>query len=77
MTNKERQEQLDKKKWLESEKAGHDMGGKMQYCCKCEWQICIDYGKWCCGATNGIIQEGLICAKAYNRLYDRKGRAKK
>ena len=66
MTNKERQKSLDKKKWLESEKHGKDLSGKMPYCKDC-------YNKWLfksgCAVTQEEREQKCLCATAYNRMY--------
>lgn len=76
MTNKERQNQLDKRKWLESEEKGKDMSGWMKYCCYCDdcklVQTFVD-GKprilLRCNATQEERETACLCAKAYNRMY--------
>lgn len=63
MTNKELQKRLNKKKWLESEKVGEDMGGQMDYCSFCLEQDLNGY----CGSIQDEIDENCLCAKAYLR----------
>lgn len=63
----ETQKRLDKKKWLESEKQGYDMGGCMTYCEKCEYadhSHPTEKGK--CYATQEERVTNSFCAKAYN-----------
>ena len=68
MTNKERQKQLDKRKWIESEKEGYDKGGYMSYCDHCLWQ-----DSWLnCTANQEDRVDNELCAKAYNRMYREK-----
>lgn len=73
MTNPERQLQIDKKKWLESEKRGYDMSGKMKICSVCEHQ-----NKACEECTIDYLETFTTsaCAKAYNKFY-KLSRAKK
>lgn len=63
MTNKQRQEWFNKKKWLESEKQGVDMSGIMVICDYCD--ACVGVT---CTATQKEIDEKCYCATAYNRL---------
>lgn len=64
MKNQDRQNSLDKKKWLASEKKGEDMSGEMPYCDHCLWQ-----SEWlgCC-ADQKERESRCLCATAYNRL---------
>ncbi len=39
ISNKERQRQLDKEKWLDSEKHGKDMCGEYPYCSACDKSV--------------------------------------
>ena len=66
MTNKERQNSLDKKKWLASEKNQYDQSGDMGYCCFCSYQDEFD-----CTATQEKRESRCLCAKAYNRMHRR------
>lgn len=73
MTNKERQKQLDKQKWIESENKGEDMSGMMPYCAYCEYQDSdlIYSGKivrWCTCEPQEERTTKCYCATAYNRL---------
>lgn len=61
MNNIDRQKDCDKKKWTESEKAGKDCSGFMVYCKNCE------HASEGCDATQEEREEGLLCAKAYNK----------
>jgi hypothetical protein len=64
MTNKLRQEQLDKAKWFLSETNQEDMSGAMFYCDVCEKQR----NGFVCGANQEERECKFLCAKAYNRL---------
>jgi hypothetical protein len=68
MTNKERQNSLDKKKWLESEKENCDKSGEMNYCDYCLYQDVIY-----CNATQYEREQNNLCATAYNKMV-RKGK---
>lgn len=64
MTNQARQKQLDKKKWLESEVAGYDKSGDMEYCDKCEHQTPSGDCE-----VNQVYRELYDpCASAWNRI---------
>ena len=63
MTNKERQQSLDKKKWIASEKAGEDISGTMEYCWWCKHRH--DIG---CTTTQKEREVACLCATAYNRM---------
>ena len=64
MTNEQRQKQLDKKKWLESESAGYDKSGDMDYCEYCDHQTPSGDCE-----VNQVYRETIsTCATAYNRL---------
>ena len=65
MTNKERQKSLDKKKWLESEKIGFDMSGKMNYCDACVDRYLFEER---CGISQEERESTCRCASAYNRM---------
>lgn len=65
MTNKERQKSLDKKKWLESEKKGEDLSGKMPYCNDCHNRYLFEER---CGVTQEEREQKCLCATAYNRM---------
>lgn len=62
MTNIERQRSLDKKKYLESERQGMDLSGKMFYCNRCDYQ----YGNLCT-VTQNFKDKVCPCATAFNR----------
>ena len=71
MTNKERQKSLDKKKQLESEKAGTDLSGKMDYCRYCLFQRLNGGG---CACTREHKEFWSLCAKAYNLMIKRRAK---
>lgn len=71
MTNKERQKNLEKKKWLESEKACQDLSGKMPYCKNCYYRG-MNYDAIVCLASQNKRETECLCATAYNRMYRRK-----
>ena len=62
--NEVKQKELDKLKWLLSEKNNEDMSGCMDYCDACEQQR----NGFVCGATQVARLQHCLCAKAYNRL---------
>ena len=64
ITNKERQKELDKEKWLESEQEGLDRSGQMTYCNDCDRKAGGELG---CKATQAEREEKTLCAKAYNK----------
>lgn len=68
MTNKLRQEQLDKAKWFLSETNREDMSGAMFYCDACEKQR----NGYVCGATQEEREGKCLCAVAWNRLSRKK-----
>ena len=64
MTNKERQQKLDKQKYLKSERIGVDMSGAMTYCCFCkEKKYPLN-----CDVAQEVRESKCLCAKAYNRM---------
>lgn len=69
------QKNLDKKKWLESEKQQRDMSGEMPYCVKCDFRFPSEptnlHTKHYCKAE-ARRSEKCLCAKAYNRLHKKK-----
>jgi hypothetical protein len=71
MTNKERQKQLDKQKWMASEAKTSDQSGNMDYCKHCDRNSCGN-----CSATQDERRGLCICARAYNRMVRRKANAK-
>ena len=64
-TNKERQRSLDKKKWIESEKKGEDMSGKMPYCSFCKYKY-LKFNS--CTVTQEEREGKCLCATAFNRM---------
>ena len=62
MTNKERQNQLDKQKWYVSEAKGCSQSGQMGWCNYCKHQY-----KNCCLKTQEERESKCLCATAYNR----------
>lgn len=64
MTNKNRQEQLDKQKWLHGEKSLYDPSGSMKYCSVCQYQT-----NGICSLTHEERVEDTVCAKAYNKMF--------
>lgn len=65
MKNQERQNSLNKKKWLNSEKEGRDMSGCEPYC-----EFCVKHETPFvkCKYTQQERDEGCLCAKAFNRM---------
>lgn len=73
MTNKENQKRLDNKKYLESEAAGFDKAGSMEYCDCCDYQKLhkeSKSGKICIHGYHPKNKElhPYPCATAYNRM---------
>ena len=68
MTNLQRQKQLDKRKWLESEQWGSDLSGLMPYCGYCTYSLN-------CPISQMDREMNCLCAKAWNKMA--KERAKK
>lgn len=68
MTNVKRQAQIDKSRWLESEKRGYDISGTMNFCSVCEFQDTV-----CKECTIGYLEQkyNCTCATAYNKYYRR------
>lgn len=66
MTNKERQNSLDKQKWINSEDYGYDLSGSMPYCEFCEIQ------KNCQRVPHQEKSSKFLCAKAFNRMERKK-----
>lgn len=64
MSNKETQQRLDKKKWIESENAGYDKSGDMEYCDKCEHQT----PSGSCEVNQVYRETYCTCASAWNRM---------
>ena len=67
MTNKDRQKNLDKQIWLESEKEHIDKSGVMYYCSACNYRK-----EYTCLATQQNREDMSLCAKAYNKSTRRK-----
>lgn len=63
MTNKKRQEVLDKEKWIESYECKEDQSGKMPYCQYCEFAV---LGK--CTQDEKVREISYQCATAFNRM---------
>ena len=64
MTNNERQAQLDKEKYIASEKLNMDMSGSMQYCRFCPYKANSK-----CQIEHEDRLADNTCAKAYNKYY--------
>ena len=71
MTNKQRQEELDKQKWVFGETVCVDPSGAMPYCAECKYQK-----DSFCQKNQQEREEGSLCAKAYNLLYHNRGKKK-
>lgn len=74
MKNIERQNRLDQKKWIASEKNGNDLSGEMMQCHYCENQTpngfqSDGYYKHGCDATQEERETACLCAKAYNKMH--------
>lgn len=65
MTNKQRQEQLDKIKFIDSSNAHSDLSGKMPYCDFCPKQTASPKT---CLAPQTDREAMSLCAKAYNKF---------
>lgn len=63
MTNKERQIQLDKRKYLASELYQRDLSGEMSYCAYCSFRL---DGK--CTKSQYDKEALSLCAIAYNKM---------
>lgn len=63
MRNKERQQQLDKIKWFESERQEKDTSGSMSYC-----QYCTLSLNGTCLVDQQYRENKSPCATAYNRM---------
>lgn len=77
MTNPQRQEYLDKKRWILSEKVKHDVGGNENFCNLCEHKstpIGTPYYNPVahCNCSYEQRKENCTCAKAYNKYYHSK-----
>ena len=77
MTNKQKQEHLDKQRWIRSENAKHDLGGSFNYCNYCDYKstpIGTPYYNPCphCNTTYEQRVKETPCAKAYNKYYHSK-----
>lgn len=60
MTNKERQQQLDRQKYYAGISKNRDMRGEMPYCNNCKIK--------CKEILQEEMEEKSYCARAYNRL---------
>lgn len=77
MTNKERQESLDKARWIASEKAMRDCGGQFAHCKGCTYRstpipnttYMPDYH---CNAAYDLRLKEFPCATAYNKFYKKR-----
>lgn len=67
MTNRKRQEWLDKQKWLLGENIKEDPSGSMCYCDFCKYQR-----EGQCDAFQRERVKEAICAKAYNKMFKEK-----
>lgn len=68
MDNKKRQKNLDKRKWLNSEKENRDLSGKMNYCMYCRHSgECAN-----CLLSQDNREDWTVCATAYNRMIRRR-----
>ena len=62
------QDELDRRKWLKSEKQGRDLSGKMPYC-----TVCTSRGQHCsCLATQNERLKSSLCAEAYGQYKEKK-----
>ena len=59
------QRELDRVKWLESEKTGKDMAGKMQYCFEC---VGRDIPNPTCNVSQELRTKNKLCAIAYTEM---------
>ena len=65
ITNQENQKERNKEKWLESNRLGRDMSGRMEWCFHCPYGKdleCLLKGK------QDFIDKNHLCAKAYNKM---------
>ena len=69
MTNLQRQKQLDKAKWLESESFKTDLSGNMGHCDYCEFQ-----NNFHCPISQLDREMNCICAKSYNKMTKEKAK---
>lgn len=72
MTNVERQQSLDRKKWEESEIAERDLAGEMAYCRFCKFREEGDV----CALSQETREVTTQCARAFNTMI-RRGQAGK
>lgn len=77
MNNPKRQEQLDKQRWIRSEKAKCDMGGTFDYCAVCEQRSAAIGTHYYtatphCNCSYEQRKQDNTCAKAYNKYYRKK-----
>lgn len=73
MSYKRDQERLDKKKYLESEKAGFDLSGHLEHCQVCP---CRDDNCHCLASQDDRVKDSL-CGRAYAKLCDKHMKEKK
>lgn len=77
MNNEKKQEFIDKKRWITSEKAQHDCGGTFDFCSCCEFRstpIGTPYYNPIphCNSTYEQRSANHTCAKAYNKFHRKK-----
>ena len=63
-TNKTLQEQLDYRKWIESERAERDLSGSMDFCAGCKYA----YGNKCTVTDASVRTRDELCAENYERI---------
>ena len=63
MTNKERQKDLDKQKWVRGVEVDCNPSGTMYYCSSCKYS-----NGYTCSKTQAELEADCLCAKAYNRM---------
>ena len=69
MTKQENQKARNKEKWLESNRLGRDLSGKMEWCLHCDYNKDLDCAL---SGKQDFIDKNYICAKAYNRMKRRR-----
>ena len=79
MTNPQKQEWLDKQRWIRSEKAKCDMGGTFDYCTVCKQRstpVGTPYYNPIphCNCSYEQRKQENTCAKAYNKYYKQKNK---
>ena len=79
MTNPERQDYLDRQRWIRSEKAKQDIGGTFNYCSVCKqrsggigtpYYIATPH----CNCSYEQRKQDNTCAIAYNKYYKNKNK---